>query len=162
MYTRHTRQQIQQLRQAAIGLFEKDLSNAEIARRLGVSRKTIVGWRQLYAAQGACGLQLNPAGLPRRINEAQLQQVAEALLQGPQAHGYPTQLWTLPRIADLIEKLTGVRSHPGHVWWLLRHLGFTCQKPEGVAKERNEAKIAHWVAQEWPLIKKGHGSEGTL
>src|SRR5579872_5417893 len=115
MYTRHTRQQIQQLRQAAIGLFEKDLSNAEIARRLGVSRKTIVGWRQLYAAQGACGLQLKPAGLPRRINEAQLQQVAEALLQGPQAHGYPTQLWTLPRIADLIEKLTGVRYHPGHV-----------------------------------------------
>jgi transposase len=81
--------------------------------------------------------------------------LAAELERGPQAHGYHTELWTLQRIADLIRKLFGVRYHPGHVHRLLGALGFSCQKPEVRAKERDEAAIQRWLREDWPALKKG-------
>ena len=77
------------------------------------------------------------------------------LQRGPLAHGYATDLWTLARIADLIRKWFGVRHHPSHVFRLLRGLGWSCQKPEQRAKERDEAAIQRWVRADWPALKKG-------
>ena len=75
--------------------------------------------------------------------------------KGPEAFGFDTELWTLARIAAVIEQLTGVRYHPGHVWRLLRRLGWSPQRPARRATERDEAEIARWRAQEWPRIKGG-------
>jgi transposase len=80
--------------------------------------------------------------------------VAAALVEGPQAHGYVTAVWTLPRVAKLIAQRTGQRYHPGHVWKLLRGLGFCCQQPTRRAIERDEAAIARWQKVEWPRLKK--------
>jgi transposase len=160
MSTSYTRKHIQHLRQQAIALFDTDLSNAEIGRRIGVSRPTISQWRTRYRQEGAHALKLAAPGPEARLNEEQLNQLAAALLQGPQAHGYPTQLWTLARIADLIQKQTGVTYHPGHVWRLLQQMQWSCQKPQTRAKERNDAAIAQWCEVEWPRIKKGRSSEG--
>ena len=81
---------------------------------------------------------------------------ARALLQGAQANGFDTDLWTLERVAVVFTQLTGVRHHPGHVWVILRHrLGWTLQRPERRASERDEDAITRWVQQEWPRIKKG-------
>jgi hypothetical protein len=63
--------------------------------------------------------------------------------------------WTLGRIAQVIERLTGVRYHPGHVWRLLRGLGWSVQRPARRAAERDEAEIARWRTEEWPRIKGG-------
>jgi transposase len=158
----YTRKQIQELRRQAIALFDTDLSNAEIGRRLGVSRPTVSQWRKRYRLQGAAALQLAPCGPQPRLNAQQLAQIAQALLQGPQAHGYPTQLWTLERIAALIEKQTGVTYHPGHVWYVLQRMNWSCQKPQTKAKERDEATMAHWIEVDWPRIKKGRSSEGPF
>jgi len=76
-------------------------------------------------------------------------------LRGPQAHGYRTDLWPLRRIAELIRKLFGVRDDPAHVYKLLRRLGWSCQKPERRAKERDEAAIQRWVRADWPALRKG-------
>jgi transposase len=70
------------------------------------------------------------------------------------AQGYQTQLWTLPRVAALIEKLTGVRYHPGHVWRVLGSIGFSCQRPERRAIERDEPAIRRWKQVGWKKIKK--------
>ena len=94
------------------------------------------------------------AGRKAKITPDQTHQVIEALLEGPAAHGYKTQLWTLPRVAALIEELTGVRYHPGHVWRLLGSLGFSCQRPERRAIERNKKAIRGWKRVKWPEIKK--------
>jgi transposase len=75
--------------------------------------------------------------------------------KGPQAFGFDTDLWTLGRIAEVIERLTGVGYHPGHVWRLLRRLHWSPQRPARRASERDEAEIARWRAQEWPRIKGG-------
>jgi transposase len=82
--------------------------------------------------------------------------IEQALLEGALAHGFPTDVWTLDRIAVLIQGLTGVALSNPSVWRLLRQrLGWTVQRPERQAKERDEEAIQDWVAHEWPRIKRG-------
>lgn len=150
-----SRQQIELARNAAIALFGQDLSNAAIARRLGVSRSTVSIWHNAYRDGGAAALALKKPGPQAKVSPEQLDQVRDAVLDGPAAHGFETELWTLDRIADLIDNMTGVRYHPAHVWELLGRMGLTCQKPECQAKERDAKAVQRWVTQEWPEIKKG-------
>jgi transposase len=83
-----------------------------------------------------------------------LAKLEAALRAGPAAHGFPTEVWTLPRVATVIERLTGVIHHPGHVWRVLRALGWSLQRPGRRARERDEAAIAQWKRQRWPQLKK--------
>lgn len=76
------------------------------------------------------------------------------MLRGAQAAGFPTDLWTCPRVPTLIRREFGVRYHVDHVRRLLRALGWTPQKPKQQAREPDEAAIRRWVRVEWPRIKK--------
>jgi transposase len=120
-----------QRRLQAAHLFAQGLSQAEVARRLEVSRQTASRWHARWRQGGRAGL------------------------AGAVAQGFDTDLWTLPRIAEVIWRLTGVSYHPGHVWWLLRRRGWSPQRPARRASERDEEAIARWRAEEWPRIKGG-------
>lgn len=126
-----------------------------IARRLGVSRQSVLRWYRAWRAGGRNALcAAGRAGRKPRLGSEAWTGVEAALRQGPRAHGYRTNLWTLPRVARVIERLTGVRYHPGHVWRLLGALNWTLQRPAKRAKERNETAIRHWVTTRWPAVKK--------
>jgi transposase len=93
------------------------------------------------------------------LSDGQFTDVANALVKGAAANGYLTDVWTLPRVAEVIVQLTGVSYHPGHVWYLLRdQLDWTWQRPARRALERDDAAIEHWVKKRWPQLKKGHGA----
>jgi transposase len=141
----------------AAELFTQGRSQAEVAHQLGVSRQSAHVWHAAWQQDGVDALRSRgPTGPDPKLSAAQLAKVEEALLQGAQANGFDTDLWTLERVAVVITQLTGVRYHPGHVWVILRHrLGWTLQRPERRASERDEQAITRWVAQEWPRIKKG-------
>jgi transposase len=98
-----------------------------------------------------------PAGrraAPRRSAAAD-PAVEQALLEGAGANGFVGELWTLDRIALVIERLTGVQHHPAHVWALLRHrLGWSVQRPVRRAAERDQDAIDRWVKERWPAIKQ--------
>ena len=94
-------------------------------------------------------------GRPSRLDDEQQRQLVTILLQGPRQAGYMTDLWTCRRIAEVISRTFDVTYHPSHVWKVLRGLGWTCQKPERRARERNEEAIADWRKFEWPRIKGG-------
>jgi len=127
----------------------------EVVRRLGVARQVAYRWQAAWESGGEAALASKGAAGPKaKITPVQTQQIVEALLQGPKAQGYKTQMWTLPRMADLIENLTGVRYHPGHVWRIMGNLGFSCQRPERRAIERDEAAIRQWKRVKWPALKK--------
>jgi transposase len=79
------------------------------------------------------------------------------LSAGPLKSGYRTDLWTCPRVAEVIERNFGIRFHPGHVWKLLRSLAWSCQKPEQRARERDERAVRRWRQRDWPRIKKERG-----
>jgi len=78
------------------------------------------------------------------------------LMKGAKTNGFSTNLWTCPRIAEVIERYYSVRYHIDHIPKLLASLGWSCQKPEKRAIERDEERIAQWVAKDWPRIKKSH------
>lgn len=70
------------------------------------------------------------------------------------AWGFATELWTTTRIAAVITRQFGVPLHRAHIGRLLTALGWSCQKPERRALERNEVAIARWKRYRWVAIKK--------
>ena len=142
-------------RQRAAGLFSQGATQAEVARRLSVSRTTALRWYRAWRRAGEAGLRgAGRAGRKPRMSEAQRERMHQALIEGPLACGYETDLWTLPRVAEVIRDVTGIDYHPGHVWRLLRQLGWSRQKPTTRARERDEEAIARWVHETWPAVKK--------
>jgi len=140
----------------AARLFAQGLSQAEAARRLGVSEQSTSRWHRDWEAGGVEALRAaGRAGRRSRLTREQLEQLEETLLAGPAKWGYRTELWTLSRIAEVIRALFGVKYHPGYVWWILRGLGWTCQRPATRAKERDEGAVERWLKERWPEIKKG-------
>jgi transposase len=135
--------------------FAEGLSQAQVVRRLGVSRQSASRWFHLWKANGDEGLRgAGRTGRRRRLSDEDLCRLKTLLIEGPQAQGYETNLWTLSRIARVVERHFGVRYHPGHVWKLLGQLGWSCQRPEKRARERNEAAVRRWLKHRLPQIKK--------
>jgi transposase len=140
--------------------FEAGARQADIARELGVSHQSVSDWHDLWETGGREALRgAGRAGRPRKRAAEQLNAVEEALERGANANGYPTDLWTLVRVAEVIEKVTGVRYHRGHVWRVLRaQLGWTRQRPARRAVERDDEAIDACVAERWPKIRKAPGA----
>ena len=102
-------------------LLDEGLNQSETARRLTVARQTVSEWLRQYRAQGEAGLRkAGRAGRKPLLDATQLERLEILLLKGPEAHGFPTPLWTCPRVARLIRDEFGVRYHEGHVWKILR------------------------------------------
>ena len=131
----------------------------DVARALNASPQAVRVWRGDWMEGGAEALRSKgPRGRPRKLSAEQLKALAAEPLKGPRAQGYQTELWTLERIAKLIRRLFGVSYHPGHVFKVLRAMGWSCQRPTRRAKERDEAAIQAWLTQKWPRIKRGHNA----
>jgi transposase len=130
-----------------------------IARLLGVSRQSVMRWYRAWRRGGRAALRgAGRAGRKPRLSREQLSRVEAALREGPRAHGFRANLWTLPRVARVIHQLTGVQYHPGHVWRVLGAMDWTVQRPAKRARERNDAAIQHWIATRWPTVKKTLGA----
>lgn len=128
----------------------------EVARLVKASASSVSRWKAALEEGGMDALKSKPhPGAKPRLDSQDKQKLERLLRKGPQTHGFTTDLWTCPRVALLIEQQFGVKYHPGYVWHLLRDLGWTCQKPEQRARERDEKAIRCWQRDEWPRIKKG-------
>ena len=139
----------------AMRLLDQGCNQSQTARRLKVARQTVSEWLRQYRRQGPAGLRrAGRAGRKPLLDAAQLQRLVSLLLQGPEAHGFPTPLWSCPRVARLIADEFGVSYHEGHVWKILRALEWSPQRPVGKARERNEEAIRTWRRKTWPGIKK--------
>lgn len=147
---------LEKRRLKAANLFRKKVKHAEIARRLGVSRVAVHQWYTAWKKKGKKGLFTPDHGLGRKplLAASQQKTIEQTLQRGPQAFGYDTDLWTLERIAAVIWKIAHVRYHPRYPWYLMQRLGWSCQKPETRARERNERRIRYWVRHTWPRIQK--------
>jgi transposase len=142
-------------RKDAAVLLRKGRSQADVARELGVSEMSVSRWARALNGNGLAGLRsAGRTGRRPRLDGKQQARIKRVLLEGPEAHGYNNCLWTLPRISDAIRQTCGVTYHPGHVWRLLRGLGWSCQRPSGKAVERDEEAIRRWKRYKWPALKK--------
>ncbi len=91
-----------------------------------------------------------------------IQPLRNASREGPQAHGFETNLWTLDRIAEIIEREFDISVSSSSVWRYLRKMGWSCQKPEQRARERDDEEIRRWMTETWPAIKKARTEGYTL
>jgi transposase len=143
-------------RRKAARLFAKGgMSLNAIAKEVGVRWHALKGWKKTWDKKGNKGLLViwRPE---RRLSDAGLRKIRRMIERGPEAAGYDTGLWTLSLIRRAIATKTGVRYGTTQVWRIMTNvLGFTNQKPETRARERDEKAIAEWKSSVWPTIKKG-------
>jgi len=147
-------------RMKAAGMFARGKRQVDVVTELGVSAQTASRWYRAWTEEGRSGLAgAGRAGRTRKLSDEQLAEVEAALAKGPRANGFPTEMWTLARVADVIEAVTGVRYSQTQTWTVLRErLRWSRQRPARRAMERNDEAIATWVREDWPRIKKARGA----
>ena len=145
--------ELERRRRWAVNLANQGKPQGEIAEFLGVHRSSIYRWCRL-AAEDPQLLAAKPhPHRPPYLTDLQIQTLEELLLQGAKAHGWPNQLWTTERVALLIFRHFHIRHHPDHVGRFLRsRLGWSVQKPQRRARERDEKAIHRWQSEEFPRI----------
>src|SRR6516225_7543303 len=161
--------ELERRRRHAVELLRHGESPTQVAHFLGVDRSSLYRWRQ-RAEHGPQALAAQPhPHRPPLLSPAQVAQLETLLAQGAAAHGWPNALWTTQRVADLIHRHFAIRYHHDHVGRFLRQrLGWTPQKPRRVARERDEAAILDWQAEQFPQIadaaqqRGAHLDQGTF
>lgn len=131
------------------------LSQAAIARQLGVSEAAVSQWRRQLHEGGLKALRPRRAsGRPAKLSATQLRKLVGLLKRGALANGFETARWTQSRIQKLIERTFEVTYHVNYVGRLMKQLGWSVQKPETRAIERDEDAIRAWLSHDWERIKK--------
>ena len=147
--------QLEARRRKAVALLAEGLTVTAVAKQLKASHSSVLRWRDAVVAHGEQGLTARPApGRPSRISRQQQRQLLRILARGASRNGFPTDLWTCTRVAHVIEQRFGVIYHVDYVGTLLHKLGWSPQKPERRARERDEGAIAAWHRETWPRLKK--------
>ena len=161
METTLTREQMEARRLLAGRLLLQGKGVSHVAREVGAAKSSVSRWNAALENGGLEALEARKApGAKPRLTARQKERLVRILLRGPRKSGYRTELWTCPRVAEVIERVFGVKYHPDHVWKILHdQLGWTCQKPEQQAREKDDEAIQRWREQDWPRIKKGRATK---
>ncbi|WP_456114830.1 IS630 family transposase [Streptomyces cyaneochromogenes] len=160
--TTEERTRRERVRLAAADLIEAGASDCQVARKLRVTRMSANRWRRALASGGRQALvSKGPGGARCKLDVEQLRLLEAALDAGPAASGWPDQCWTLARIAEIVRRCFGVEYTLAGLDLLLHRIGWSVQIPSRKATERDEAKIAAWKSEQWPVIKEGAADLGA-
>jgi transposase len=139
----------------AMQLLDSGKSQSQVADELGVTQSAVSKWVSARRQGGQDGLKAKPhTGRPKKLTESQVKKLVRMLLQSPRKHGFPTDFWTLPRIAELIERKFDVSYDPSGVWHVMTRLNWSAQKPERQSRERDAEAVQTWRKRDWSRIKK--------
>ena len=144
-------------RQLAVRRLAEGYSAEELADFLGVTTPSVWRWLAAFRRQGPDGLAAWPGGGPGRppkLTGTQEKIVLRWLSDSPTEYGFATDLWSCPRLAQLIDEVFGTEFHPHYLSVWLRQRGCTPQKPRRVPRERDDEAIARWLSRDWPRIKR--------
>ena len=143
-------------------LKQKGWKQKDIAEALGVTAGAVSQWMKRVAEDGVEALRYRPSpGARSRLSKAQQDELLTLLAQGAEAHDFRGDVWTQPRIARLIKREFEVSYHPRHLGRLLKALGWSNQKPEHRASQRDEAAIERWRTATWEEVKKKPNKKGV-
>lgn len=142
-------------RRRALEFLDEGLSLNEVARRIGCQASSVMRWRDRRDQVGEKVYEVGASpGRPPKLSLAQKRRLVRWIAKGPLTHGYTTDIWTCDHVRRLIWREFRVRYHRDHVGRLLHQLGFSVQKPERRALERDEERIGRWKQTRWPQVKK--------
>ncbi len=148
-------EELERRRKRAIRLLQEGYAPVEVSERVGATRRSVRRWKAAFRRRGQKALRAQPAsGRPPKLDVRGRRRLERTLLKGAKAAGFPTDLWTCPRIVQVVRRQFGVSYHRSHLGRLLRSLGWSAQRPERRAIERDDEAIRRWIKIEWPRIKK--------
>lgn len=131
----------------------------DVARDLGVSTTAVHNWKRAASEGGLRALKAVPQHVPQcRLSNLQKRKLRTILRHGAMAFGYPTDLWTCNRVAEVIFKEFEISYHPAHLGRILHAMGYSPQKPMSEARERDPEAADHFRNVAWSTIKKGSKS----
>lgn len=145
-------------RRRAVKLLCQGWEVSQVMAAVGASRAAVYAWKKAAGSRGenARALASKPHHTRQcRLSPAQKAKLVRLLRAGPRKAGFATDLWTLPRVTELIRRKFDVSYHSTNVGRLLHALGFSCQKPERRSKEQDPQAVQAWREKKWPAIKKG-------
>lgn len=158
MRSKGTAAELEARRIAAVRRVGEGWAQKDVAAFLGVHPVTVAKWVARHRTDTEDGLKAKPTpGRPRFLTNTQERKVLGWLAESPTKHGFATDLWTARRVAELIFRKFGVRFHPNYLREWLTKRNCTPQKPARRARQRDQAAIDRWVAEDWPRIQKRRG-----
>lgn len=142
-------------RRRCVALHQQGWKQVAIAQALGMTQGWVSRTLTKYQQQGQTALAWRkPAGATARLSQTQLAQLVEELNKGAEHHGFSGQLWTRPRVNEVIKKLFGVSYDPSQVGRLLKKVEWTRQKPQPKARQQNPEQVQQWRDERLPELKK--------
>lgn len=136
-------------------LKKKGWKQKDIAEALGVTPGAVSQWMKKVREGGEEALRSHPApGRRPKLSAEDKAKLPELLARGAESFGFRGDVWTQPRVAEVIRQVFGVSYHPSHVGRILKKLGWSRQKPVQRATQRDEAAIERWRTETWTELKK--------
>jgi transposase len=158
MRTKGSPAELEHRRLLAVQRVLEGYSAEAVAEFLGVDSRSVRRWVATFRQAGGAGLVARPpSGRPPKLTRTQEKVIRRWLADKPTEHGFPTDLWTGPRVAHMIRQEFGVAINAKYITVWLRRRGFTPQKPRRVPRQRDPEAIAAWLHSDWPRIKKKPG-----
>ena len=158
MRPKGTKEELETRRRLAVALRKKGLSIRQVAEQVGCAPASVSRWDRAFTREGPAGLAPKPQGGSRpKLSEEQREALVSLLIKGARAAGFSTELWTLPRVQQVIQREFGVQYHVGHLSRVMHDLGFSPQKPARRAREQDEEAVQAFRDEGWPAAKKKHG-----
>lgn len=140
-------------------LFQHGWTEREIAEALGASKGAVSQWVTSARQGGRQALLSRPHGTHAKLTEEQKRLIPDFLWHGPEAYGFRGEVWTCPRVVEVLAREFGVTYHRDHVSRILKELGWTPQIPITRAIQRDEAAIARWRTKVWPELRRRAAAE---
>jgi transposase len=149
-----TSAQLAARRARAATLLHQGYTTIQVANVVGVTPRSVQRWQRATLQRSTRRTPARPPHRPCRLTPRQLKRLEQILLRGAGAYGYAEDYWTLARIAQVIVRQFGIQYTSSAVWYLLHRMDWSCQKPQRVSFQHDEAVIARWKRYTWPRIKK--------
>jgi transposase len=136
-------------------LFQSGWRQCDIARALGVTRGAVSQWIKRAKSQGSSSLlHRKPTGAPSKLSPEHWPRLLQLLKLGPIAFGFRGEVWTEPRIVEVVRREFGISYHPSQIGRILKQCHWSRQKPVRRARQRDEEAIKKWGDEQWPELKK--------
>lgn len=126
----------------------------DVALAVGVARQTVQRWKRMLNEGGIDALLAVPErGRTGQLNEEQLAVIRTIILQSPTKHGFDTELWTVPQVGTVIERLYGVRFGQSNLWRILSGLASGSLKPAKRVIKSDKNAARSYTRSSWSILK---------